>query len=1154
MTSMHMPLSEYACACPVCHGDISPGDTGAEDYPVNSGSIESYALDPSNPVSGDVGSNADNGKPIWSAHQSAHHLLRGQNSRIDLGGDAVVTYSFPGQAQVGENFQPLDAQSEFWMRNLFDRYAEVSGLTFVEVGDNAAADIKLRYREDGGGVWNGQWATAGRNPNPSNGNPPTEPKPGTGLYELWAHEVGHGLGLAHGGDYNGSGFNYNDDADHWNDTDQYTFMSYFSQRNTGGSGGPLSTLGLHDILAIQIEYGVNWDTRADDTVYGYNQTTGVENYDLNYNPTMSFSIWDGGGMDTLDLSGSSSSVDLDLRDGAFSSVNNRDYNISIAYGAVIENGVGGDRGDTLRGNEVANTLWGGEGDDLLIGGENAAPSAARDPRAFVGVEMNKDPETDDQYASAFISDMPGSSFTIEMMFELDRMHRDGATLISFGRNDEVEVRLNRNDTIRIAIDGESAELPLDVAGLIDGSEHHFSMTWDSLTGQTRVYVDGELAGETSLAQNGALLAQGTMVVGQELSQSGQLNLGARREFDGVIGEVRLFDRALTAQDVAVGAFETISPNTGGLLHYWRADSTGSSELTDVVGGADLSLANGAAIGDTQEPVVTDPDNDTLYGGDGADEARGGSGGDRLFGENGDDELYGESGADLLIGGAGDDLLDGGGGVDTAKYAGSLGDYGVRAIENGAAVQVTDLRGGDDEGVDTLRGVERIEFEDGLRRMLVAGTDGDDLLAPTADNDLIIGNGGADEVRYAGAVSDYAVGYDEANDGFVISSASGGSDLVVGVERFAFAGVVFDRDGMFDVIDSQDDVPPPSPALSGVADSVSENSQAGLVVATLTGDAPGYVITNAAGTPIADPVFEVIGDELRVKADAALDYEALNEGSRLELYVAATDGVLTSAPTPISLLIEDVAEQLALANGGVTFRDRAVNELGIDGGSGDDFIYGGDGDDVISGGGGADAINGGVGDDQLQGGAGADLLRGNSGDDELRGGDDADQLYGGGGADQIFGDGGDDFLSGVTGNDELYGGAGNDTLFGKADDDLLDGGVGDDRLTGNSGDDRLIGGDGEDRLAGGGGDDVLIGGDGRDFYIFGDERGADIIEDFQVGSDLLVLRNRSFGDRPLAYEDLEITASGADTIITDRGLEITLEGVDASLITPESILI
>ncbi|MBX2856089.1 MAG: M10 family metallopeptidase C-terminal domain-containing protein, partial [Rhodobacteraceae bacterium] len=830
MISMHMPLSAYTCGCPICNGEIDKYADSELDDPIFADVVESYGLDPSNPESGEVGTNADNGKPIWSAYQSAHYLLRNQNSRIDRDGDAEVTYSFPGQAQVGADFQPLDAQSEAWMRNLFDRYAEVSGLTFIEVGDNADADIKLRYREDGGGVWNGQWATAGRS------DSSREPTPGSGLYELWAHEVGHGLGLSHGGDYNGGGFNYDDDADHWNDSDQFTFMSYFGSGNTGGSGGPLSTLGIHDILAIQIEYGINWDTRTDDTVYGYNQTTGVENYDLSYNGRMSFSIWDGDGNDTLDLSGSSSDVDLDLRDGSFSSVNGRSNNISIAYGAVIENGVGGDRDDELRGNEVANTLWGGDGDDLLIGGENVLPSTERDARAFVGAAMNQDPLSDEEYASAFISDWPGSSFTVEMMFEADRMNRNGATLISFGRNDEVEVRLSDSNggVIRVAIDGQSAEIPVDVNGLIDGREHHFSLTWDSLTGQTRVYVDGDLAGETTLAQGGAILAQGNVIIGQELSQSGQLNLGARREFDGVIGEIRLFDRALTAQDVELGAFETISPNTGGLLHYWRSDDAGaSSGLIDVAGGADLDLINGATVADTQEPAVTAPDNDTLFGGDGADEARGGSGGDRLFGENGDDELYGESGADLLIGGAGDDMLEGGGGIDTAQYAGGLGDYRIRSIENGAAVEVSDLRNGAAEGVDTLRGVERIEFEDGLRRMLVAGTDGDDLLAPTDGDDLIIGNAGADEVRYAGAVTEYRVGYDEESDGFLIAADGEGADLVVGVERFVFNGFAFDRAGMLEVVDRQDDVAPTSPTLAGIAPGLAENSQTGFVVATLS---------------------------------------------------------------------------------------------------------------------------------------------------------------------------------------------------------------------------------------------------------------------------------------------------------------------------------
>lgn len=243
-----------------------------------------------------------------------------------------------------------------------------------------------------------------------------------------------------------------------------------------------------------------------------------------------------------------------------------------------------------------------------------------------------------------------------------------------------------------------------------------------------------------------------------------------------------------------------------------------------------------------------------------------------------------------------------------------------------------------------------------------------------------------------------------------------------------------------------------------------------------------------------------------------------------------------------------------SNGGGAGEDGAThgNDV-ITGSDGDDLIRGKDGDDQINGAGGDDEIAGGGGDDLLFGSAGDDILRGNSGEDLINGGGGDDQLYGGGGADVINGGDGDDLMLGVTGNDQLYGGAGDDNMFGRADHDVLDGGDGDDRLTGNQGDDVLRGARGRDLLLGGGGEDNMTGGGGRDVFIFQNERGQDVITDFEVGVDLINFAKRTFGSRDVTFLDLEFSQDGADAIIRDRGLEIRLEGVNASLLSHDDFI-
>lgn len=243
----------------------------------------------------------------------------------------------------------------------------------------------------------------------------------------------------------------------------------------------------------------------------------------------------------------------------------------------------------------------------------------------------------------------------------------------------------------------------------------------------------------------------------------------------------------------------------------------------------------------------------------------------------------------------------------------------------------------------------------------------------------------------------------------------------------------------------------------------------------------------------------------------------------------------------------------VARGGAN-GDRIFGDAGADtirGGGGDDEIFGGrggdalfgnGGDDLILGESGSDAIKGGAGDDDLQGGVGNDMLRGGVGGDSLSGGDGEDDLFGGSGDDDLRGGDDDDRLVGGEGSDKLSGEDGADRLAGKAGDDRLDAGAGDDVLNGGASNDELLGGDGRDRLIGGRGDDVMSGGEGRDLFIFATENGDDRITDFEDGVDRLSLQGRTIDGRSVGFDDLSIVTVGDETIVQERDLTITLEGV------------
>jgi len=336
----------------------------------------------------------ENDKRILTDAQAAANLTR----RNIAWAGTEVRYAFRETTSPGTDaevsFQPLTQEMRSFVRIAFSLLSDVIPLKFVERPDDGlqpyldrrivfAADSALPDFEWGHANWTTQYSSP-RNRITSaqiwvNPDAAATRKWFLGGYNFAStlHEIMHSLGLLHPADYNANGdpITYAHDATYLQDSRQYTLMSYFPAEETGAdfvvdsenatfSGAtPL----LHDIAALQLIYGANTATRAGDTVYGYNSTAGRDAYDFTINTTPIFCIWDGGGVDWLDLSGSTAPCNLDLAEGAFSDAFTMTRNISIAYGAQIENARGGSGADRLTGNDLPNRLEGGAGDDQLIG-------------------------------------------------------------------------------------------------------------------------------------------------------------------------------------------------------------------------------------------------------------------------------------------------------------------------------------------------------------------------------------------------------------------------------------------------------------------------------------------------------------------------------------------------------------------------------------------------------------------------------------------------------------------------------------------------------------------------------------------------------------------------------------------------------------------
>ena len=210
------------------------------------------------------------------------------------------------------------------------------------------------------------------------------------------HELGHAIGLSHPGEYNFGDDNdgvpgpdpitYEGDAFYWQDSRQYTIMSYFDTYDTGSNMVDYNTLRVvyastpmvHDIWVAQQKYGADMTTRTGDSVYGFNSTSDVTNSAMKFTNTIErmtmFSIWDADGHDTLDLSGYYTPSIIDLREGAYSSAGGLGAYDSAWVGAIPDANkdaylafVNANQAPTGYGNVTRNGAY-----DLYFGGRAGA--------------------------------------------------------------------------------------------------------------------------------------------------------------------------------------------------------------------------------------------------------------------------------------------------------------------------------------------------------------------------------------------------------------------------------------------------------------------------------------------------------------------------------------------------------------------------------------------------------------------------------------------------------------------------------------------------------------------------------------------------------------------------------------------------------------
>ncbi|MDU8912148.1 M10 family metallopeptidase C-terminal domain-containing protein [Aestuariicoccus sp. MJ-SS9] len=747
---------------------------------------------------------------FYTVQQAATYI-----AEIDWGTPSPIYFD---TTTITVNLDALTAAGKQLARWALEAWEDAIGVTFQETSD---ATPGILFSDDQSGAFAGPAyynpETGVTAPNPSAGIPGATVNistqwltdNGTTIdsysYQTYLHEIGHALGLGHPGPYDGVA-TYGDDNIHSNDSTLYSVMSYFNpddNPNVAGDDPTILTPMLADLVAVHGIYGrpaantgdTVWGSESNvdgwlGTLFGIIFDGGTQDSSFYTGGPVSFTIFDTGGIDTVNLAPVASDQKIDLRPGAVSDIRGTVGGIVIDVDTTIENAIGGSGDDSIVGNAADNRLIGRGGNDTIdgLGGEDTVVLNVTRNSVTVSQEgatlVIASTLGTDYYRNIELFQFSNGTFTAAQLLGDDTVEPAAPTegddiLTGTGGDDSID-SLGGNDHVSAGA-GDDTVVGADGNDDLQGGTGN-----DSLSGGLGADTLEGGAGDDTLAGGGGSADNAVFAIAR----------GSATVTDLGNGSVRIVSDTLGTDVVSGVEFFTFSDGTVDLdTLLGTGGATGEGGLQVGTEGGDTLTGDAG-----EDSLFGQGGNDSLNGGSGDDLLAGSAGNDTILGGLGNDEIGGGLGNDSISGGAdndtigagqGDDTADGGAGNDIVN--GGAGDDvltgGTGNDTMGAGFNNDDVQGGD--GGDSLGG--------GTGRDTLDGGDGDDSIGGGEGDDLVLGGTGADFLAGGGRndTIDGGAGGDRINGGLGDDDLIGGA----GADIFIFNDLV---GGEWDIIlDFQD---------------------------------------------------------------------------------------------------------------------------------------------------------------------------------------------------------------------------------------------------------------------------------------------------------------------------------------------------------------